>query len=508
MSLTNSLGAQPAAGPPLFPDRLDFRLVVGFLIFVEFLSGLLQGFFSPLIPSLVPMLDVNVGMLNWAMSLSGLTIGAIPILAALGDRFGHRRVLTIAIWTVAVGVLLCAVAPSWPLFALGNALWTAQGVWIALQVALVRDKATGVVADRAVSLLAGALTGGGVLGSLVSGPVLSLLGSPRLVLVIPVVLAVLCALMTMLFVPESTTRIARPIDWIGAIGLSVVLVSLLLGLLVGNRVGWTATATWTCLAIFLASLSAWVVWEHRSSSPLMDIRLITSRTMWPAMLTTLLFGMIFFGARTPMLTFLAAEPDAVGYGLGFSPSSISVVVALFYVAGTLGSVLCAALAGKIGMRVILVLGAGLCATGVATMAVLPSVAAFQNMQWLIVPAWILDGLGVGLLLSGLSTYISGLAPHGQVAVVTSTFTILRNVGGSIATAVVGVLLLRFTPVGSTAPTVTGYSVSWFICAGAGVLGLLVMMAVWTIRRRDSAASQRHGNTAAVSSSASPDEGAV
>ncbi|HEU4849646.1 MAG TPA: MFS transporter, partial [Terrimesophilobacter sp.] len=71
--------------------------LIGFLFFVEFVSGVLQGFYVPLIPDLVDYLgikDADFNIFEGAQLL--LSALVVPILAKLGDMYGHKRILLVS----------------------------------------------------------------------------------------------------------------------------------------------------------------------------------------------------------------------------------------------------------------------------------------------------------------------------------------------------------------------------------------------------------------------------
>ncbi|WP_409464420.1 MFS transporter [Amycolatopsis sp. GA6-003] len=474
-SSTPRLG-RPATSGAKAPAGSNLRSAVGFLICVELVSGMVQGFYPPLLAGFGTELHVGAGPLNWFSSVHLLAAAvSVPVFAALGDRFGHRRLLSVAVWSVAAGALLVVLAPVYPLALLGRVLQGPLAAWIALEIALVRDKATGPAANRAIGWLAGALTAGLVLGGLVSGPLEELLGGVRPALAVPVVLTAACGLVTKFLIPESSVRTVRKIDWTGAAGLSAALALVLLGLSQAGRAGWgspTALATLVAGAVVLA---AWVWWERRTPGPLVDTRMFTSRAMWPAMAATLLFGVCFFGNQVPLVTFLAAKPAAARYGFGLSAQSISLVVALNFLAAVAGSAGYGRLATLAGPRGVLAIDIGLSAAGFLSMALLHATIGA------VLGALVATGLGMGLLLGGLPAYISGAAPKDRVGIASGTYSTVKVLGGSVATAVVGTLLSSFLSGGAGAPAETGYTVVWSVCAGCAALGLLVLAAAWARR---------------------------
>src|SRR3954452_21018224 len=91
--------------------------LVGYLVFVEFTSGVLQGYYTPLLTDVARHLGVSDADVNWLeagqLMLSAI---AVPVLAKLGDLYGHRRMLLVAAALTAVGSLLLPVVTSFPLF--------------------------------------------------------------------------------------------------------------------------------------------------------------------------------------------------------------------------------------------------------------------------------------------------------------------------------------------------------------------------------------------------------
>src|SRR4051794_20361895 len=86
----------PASSTARSAGAITFGLV-GFLFLVELTSGILQGYYVPLISDLVKHLHIKDGDFNWfeaaQLLLSALVV---PILAKLGDMVGHKRILLIS----------------------------------------------------------------------------------------------------------------------------------------------------------------------------------------------------------------------------------------------------------------------------------------------------------------------------------------------------------------------------------------------------------------------------
>ena len=146
--------------------------LVGFLFLVELVSGILQGFYVPLIPDLVDHLGIKDADFNW-FEAAQLLLSAIvvPILAKCGDMFGHKRILLIATVLTAGSTWALAFTNTFTTFLIAWALQGFYVVWLPLEVALIfdRGRVTGRGASqtrRAAGYLVVALEAGAIIGAL------------------------------------------------------------------------------------------------------------------------------------------------------------------------------------------------------------------------------------------------------------------------------------------------------------------------------------------------------
>jgi len=182
------------------PTTTGTASAVGFLVVLEFTSGLLQGWLPPLLPGILAQYETTAAELNWvsAVYLLSSTV-CVPLLSRLGDLYGHRRLLVVAAVLVAIGSVLVAVAPTFGVLLLGRAVQGPLGAFLPLEFAIVRERA-GSRAGRAIGLLVGALAIGGSLGLLLSGLTRQHLSLPA-TLWIPAVLTILAVPVAALLVP-------------------------------------------------------------------------------------------------------------------------------------------------------------------------------------------------------------------------------------------------------------------------------------------------------------------
>lgn len=92
-------------------------VIVGFLVAVEFASGILQGYYTPIFSDLADHLGVSDADLNW-LEAGQLIVSAlcVPPLARLGDLIGHKKVLLLATGITALATWWTVVAPDFGSF--------------------------------------------------------------------------------------------------------------------------------------------------------------------------------------------------------------------------------------------------------------------------------------------------------------------------------------------------------------------------------------------------------
>src|SRR5688572_16976185 len=157
--------------------------LIGYLFFVEIVSGILQGYYVPLIPDLVNHLDLDNDADFNVFEGAQLLLSAIvvPILAKLGDMYGHKRILLVSTALTAGATWWLAFSGDFTSFLIA---WTLQGfytVWLPLEVALIfdRGRTTGTGASqtrKAAGLLVVGLQAGAIIGALGGGLIFDLFG--------------------------------------------------------------------------------------------------------------------------------------------------------------------------------------------------------------------------------------------------------------------------------------------------------------------------------------------
>ena len=452
--------------------------IVGFLLAIEFASGLTQGWLSPLLPSLLQRYDTTAASLNWVSAVFLLSSAVcVPLLSKLGDMFGHRRLLTVAAASVAAGSVLVAVAPTFGVLLLGRALQGPLLAFLSLEFAIVRERG-GSRAGRAVGLLVGALALGGSVGLLLGGQFRQHL-SLSTTLWVPAVLMIVMVPVAAWLVPETTLRTPGRIDWAGAGLLSLGLVLVLAAVGNGGTWGWADARTVGGLGGGLIVLASWVAVELRVTQPFVDVALVLRGRLGPPVLAGFFAGAELFGSQAAGALFLGL-PASTGIGLGLGAGQLGLVLVVFGLAAFAGTWLAPRLTERIGLRGALAGGAVLSAAGYALTALVhDTVGAFVGWQ-------VMVGVGNGLVLATLSAYVVTRAPADAVAIRSGLLNTARTVGGAVARAAFAALMAAMTTrlPGAARPVTTeaGYVTVWLVCAALVLIVAVLALRLETRRR--------------------------
>lgn len=449
--------------------------LIGWLALVELTSGILQGYYVPLISDIVKHLGIHDADYNWfeaaQLLLSALVV---PVLAKLGDMFGHKRILLVATVLTALASWALAFSHDFTTYLIAFALQGFYVVWLPLEIALIFDRGrrTGTAASRtrrAAGLLVVALELGAIVGAIGAGLLFDALGqNVALTLMVPAVAVTLVFFAILFGVPESEPVRGRTLDGVGFMLLTLALLLITSGLtfLRINGVG-----TWWVWALIVLGVLAFVPfgrWELKQEDPAIDLRVMRRPNMWPVQLTAGLIGISLLGAQAPLSTYAGTDP-VNGYGLGLSAGQRSILIGAYLISMIVGAVLFPLVSSWLSPRVTLIVAAFLVAIGY--LLFLP----FHLETWQVFTNMAIAGIGSGALVGALPAAAAAAAPHGQTGVATAMTNTTKTIGGSFASAVFGVVLLTgAATVTATAASLFGYMLVWTIC-GLGALVAAVLL---------------------------------
>lgn len=450
--------------------------LIGWLAFVEVTSGILQGYYVPLISDVVKHLGIHDADYNW-FEAAQLLVSAlvVPVLAKLGDMFGHKRILLIATVLTALSTWALAFAGNFTTFLIAFALQGFYVVWLPLEVALIFDRGrrTGTAASqtrKAAGLLVVALEAGAIVGAIGAGLLFEAFAqNVTLTLIVPAIAVTLVFFAILFGVPESQP--APGVRRLDGVGFSILTLGLLLitsGLTFLRINGVGTWWVWVLIAAGILTFIPFGRYELKQKDPAIDLRVLRRPNMWPVQLTAGLIGISLLGAQAPLSTFAGTDP-VNGYGLGLSAGQRSILIGAYLISMIVGALLFPLLSRLASPRGALIVASFLVAIGY--LLFLP----FHLETWQVFTNMAIAGLGSGALVGALPAAAAAAAPRGQTGVATALTNTTKTIGGSFASAVFGVVLLAgAATVTTTAASLFGYMLVWTIC-GLGALVAAVLL---------------------------------
>jgi EmrB/QacA subfamily drug resistance transporter len=422
-------------------------------------------------------LGASVGQLEWTVNAYTLTFAVLLMTAAaLGDRFGRRRVFTFGLGLFGVASAACALSPDVGWLIAARAVQGAGAATIMpLALALMngafpperRGWAAGVYGGiTGLAALLGPVLGGAITEG-ISWEWIFWLNVPIVALAIPLVLR---------RVGEAFGP-AAAIDIPGVVLVTAAALGLVWGLVRANATGWGSLQVVLPLVAAAVLAVAFVAWEVRVPAPMLPMRLFRARAFSAGnvvifMLNAALTGAIFFTAQFLQAAQGRGPLDA---GLRLLPWGVTPFL-LAPRAGALGD--------RLGVRPLIAAGLLLQTAGLAVVA---AVASPHVSYWELAVAMTISGCGFSVALPAITKTVVGSTAPSDMAKASGTFTMLRQLGGAFGVAI---LAAAFTAAGSYATTrdfSDGYIVAMAVASGLSLAGFVAAVALAPIRRRPAAA---------------------
>ncbi|GLY06494.1 MULTISPECIES: MFS transporter [Actinoplanes] len=399
------------------------------------------------LPAIRADLGASLSGLQWTIDAYTLVLASLLVLAgSTADRIGRRRVFQAGLVLFTAGSLLCSIAPTlgWLI-----AARIVQAVGGSMLNPVAMSIITNTFTDnreraRAIGVW-GAVTGFSMaLGPIAGGLLVHTFGWPS-IFWINVPVGVAAFILAWRFIPESRAEHPRRLDPVGQILVLTALASVTYAIIEGPAEGWTSPQILGCAALGVAAVAALLRWEPRRDEPLIELRFFRSAPFSGATLIAVcafagLGGFLFLNTLYLQET---RDLSALHAGLYTLPMAGMTIVAS-PISGRL-------VAGR-GTRLPLIVAGTAMALGMLLM----TGAAPDTPIWRLVLAYLLFGLGFGMVNTPITnTAVSGM-PRARAGVAAAIASTSRQVGSALGVAVIGAVVAS----GSTG--------GWWILCGLGL----------------------------------------
>jgi EmrB/QacA subfamily drug resistance transporter len=416
--------------------------------------------------------DLHAGMptLQWTVNTYGLAYAAgIITAAALGDRYGRRRVFLFGLAVFTLASAYCALAPSVGVLLAAR---TVQGTGAAAVMPLSLTILTGAFPAQRRGAIIGIWGGLGGLavagGPLIGGAVTQGLDWHWIFwLNVPIGAAALALSRARL--PESHGSPAR-LDLPALVLLTGGASALVWGLVRASADGWGAAGTIGGLAAGALLMAGFVAWENRAPAPMLPLRLFGSRDFAAANATALLM----MGSLSAAVFLIAQYCQLV---LGYSPLATGLRILPWTATPLLIAPVAGRISDRIGRRPILAAGMGLQAAGLGWFAVVAGTT--PRYQAMVAPL-LVAGVGISMALPTVATAAMSAVRPDQLGKASGANSTVQRLGGVFGVAVATTVFTAGGRLGTAAQFTAGFRPALAVAAGMSLLGMLTALA---LRRR-------------------------
>jgi EmrB/QacA subfamily drug resistance transporter len=404
---------------------------LGAMCFALFMIMLDNTVVNVALPSIQRDLHASLSALEWTVNAYTLTFAVLLVTGGrLGDIFGRRRMFLFGVIVFALSSAAIGLTPNDTWLIIGRAI---QGIGAAFMMPATlsivtnafppheRGKAIGTWAGVSAMALAIGPVVGGLLTEQVSWRAIFFLNLP---------VAVGAVVVTLFAARESRDEtVERVVDIPGIVTLTAGLTAIVLALVEGNSWGWGSTRIVGLLVGAGIALAAFVVIELLSRVPMVDFRFFRSRSFLGANLVAFVvtFSMLamFFFLALYMQNVLGYTP--LQAGVRFLPATV-VIIFMGPISGRLSD--------RIGPRPLIVIGLVMASGALFWQSFVTTHTSFAFLA----PAFALMGLGMGLIMSPMTTAAMNAVDKTKAGVASGVLSMSRMVGGTFGVAVLGALV--------------------------------------------------------------------
>jgi EmrB/QacA subfamily drug resistance transporter len=377
-------------------------------------------------------LHAPLGTIQWVSTGYLLSLAAvIPLSGWITERFGSKRTWIASIALFAVGSFLCAMATSaGELIAFRVVQGLGGGMLVPVGFTLVVQSAGPRQVGRALAVVGVPLLLGPIFGPIIGGLIVD--SAPwQWIFLVNVPIAVVAIVVAARKLHPGVGRAdAGALDWVGAALLCPGLAGIVFGLSETESHGGIAHPIAFGPMVAGVALIGTFAWHSlRVQRPLIELRLFRSRGFRAAAGTTFLLGAALFGTLLTLPLYYQVDrgQTALHAGLLLAPQGIGAVLAL-----------------PIGGRLTDRLGGGpvvVAGTSLLALATLPLVFVTAHTPYVLLGCVLfVRGLGLGAATQPATAAAYALLDSSQIPRATAALNTLRQIGGSIGTALLAVVL--------------------------------------------------------------------
>lgn len=394
-----------------------------------FLATIDGSIVSVALPTLVETLQTDFSVIQWVVLSYLLTVTTLILsIGRLGDMIGKKSLYAAGFIIFTTGSVFCGLSPSvyWligfrMLQAIGSAMIMALGMAIVTEAfpPTERGKAMGI---------SGAIVSVGIAtGPSLGGIIISVL-SWRWIFLVNFPIGIIGTYMVFKFVPLSKPKGKQKFDYFGAIAMFLSILTLLLGLTLGQQRGFSQPIVPAMFTICLITLIIFIAIEVKIEHPMINLKLFLNAEFTVNLINAFI---AFIGVAGTIILFPFYLQNILGY------STILVGLLLCVIPVTLGitSPISGILSDRFSTGIISTIGLFVLLVGFYTTSFLDENTTIVGYILCILPI----GFGLGMFQSPNNSSIMGSVSRQHLGVASGLVSVSRTMGQTIGTAVLGAL---------------------------------------------------------------------
>jgi len=430
-----------------------------------FMSTLDASIVNISLPTIVQSLNTDLKTVAWVvMAYLIIITGCLLLMGRLADLFDRGKIFLLGFLTFTLGSTLCGFSPT-IYFLIGSRVIQGLGAsaLMAIGPAIITTSFPEKDRGRTLGMLGSIVSLGFITGPLIGGFLVEHLGW-RSIFFINLPIGVIGTILSLKILERERAIGKVELDLRGAFLFFLFATSLLLFL---NRVGWESMPFfWGWIFLALTCLGLFIVIEHRSSSPLVNLN-IFRKQLFISSLGASFLSFWINGAHNFVIPFFLQNIA------GYSPSKVGLLI--FPVALTV--MVMAPIGGRVsdwvGVRVPATIGLILTSLTIFSFVFLKGEVSDYEILW----RQVILGIGIGFFNPANNSAIIGSLPKVNVGVASSFLALARNLGMVIGVAFAEMVIAFRTPAispgGGRAPSLEGIQDVWRILLAIGLIAIFL-----------------------------------
>jgi EmrB/QacA subfamily drug resistance transporter len=438
--------------------------IVSIALFMVVLDNLVV---SVALPTIHRDLGASIQSLEWTVNAYVLAYAVLLLTgAALGDRFGRKRMFLVGLGVFTAASAAAALAPSTGLLVAARAIQGAGAAMVTpLTLTLLAEAFPQEKRGLAIGVWSGVSGIAVALGPLVGGAVVQAL-SWHWIFWINVPIGIVLAPLALRWLSESRGPYGT-LDLRGLALASTGAFGIVFGLVRAQSLGWTSPTILTSIGLGLALMAGFVAFELRTAEPMLPMSFFAKRSFAVTNVASLsmyfgMFGSIFFLSQY-LQNVLGNTPLQAGLKL-LVWTGASMVVAPF--AGVLSE--------RFGSRLFMVAGLGLQAGALGWLAL--TVSTHQHYSQMIVP-FLMAGAGMALVFAPSANAVLSSVKTEQAGQASGANNAIREVGGVLGVAVLASVFTGAGGYGSPQAFIDGLLPAMWVGVAVLAAGALIVLAL-------------------------------